>query len=90
LIIGIIVVAFVGIILISSLLGGGNTSKNRVLLRTSKGDIIIELYDNMPVTTGNFRNLVQSGVYDNNTFHRVIDGFMIPRWQGSFSSNNPR
>ncbi len=77
LLIGILVAVFVGVILISSFLGGGNPGKNRVLLRTSKGDIIIELYDDMPITTGNFRNLVQKGVYDNNTFHRVIDGFMI-------------
>jgi peptidylprolyl isomerase len=31
----------------------------------------------MPVTAGNFAKLVQQGFYDNTTFHRVIDGFMI-------------
>jgi peptidylprolyl isomerase len=76
LLIGILVVVFVGVILVSSFLGG-NPGKNRVLLRTSKGDIIIKLYNGMPITVGNFKNLVQNGVYDNNTFHRVIDGFMI-------------
>jgi peptidylprolyl isomerase len=77
LLIGILVVVFVGVILVSSFLGGSNPGKNRVLLRTSKGDIIIKLYNGMPITVGNFKNLVQNGVYDNNTFHRVIDGFMI-------------
>ncbi|MDH5450628.1 MAG: peptidylprolyl isomerase [Candidatus Bathyarchaeota archaeon] len=44
---------------------------------TNMGDITIELYDDMPITTGNFKNLVQQGVYDSTIFHRVIDGFMI-------------
>jgi len=41
------------------------------------GDITIELYDDMPITTGNFKTLVQQGIYDGTIFHRVIDGFMI-------------
>jgi peptidylprolyl isomerase len=49
----------------------------RVLLETNMGDITIELYTDMPITTGNFKNLVQQGVYDGNIFHRVISGFMI-------------
>jgi len=31
----------------------------------------------MPITTGNFKNLVEQGVYDGVIFHRIIDGFMI-------------
>ena len=46
---------------------------NKVLLRTSMGDITIQLYDDMPITTGNFRKLVKQGVYDGTIFHRVID-----------------
>jgi len=53
------------------------TSPTKVLLQTSMGDITIELYDNSPITTTNFGNLVKQGVYDNTIFHRVIDGFMI-------------
>jgi len=55
----------------------GSSSSNIVLLKTSMGDIKIELYDDMPVTTGNFKNLVEQGVYDGTIFHRVIDDFMI-------------
>ena len=55
----------------------GSSSSNIVLLKTSMGDIKIELYDDMPITTGNFKNLVEQGVYDGTIFHRVIDGFMI-------------
>lgn len=48
-----------------------------ILLTTSMGNIKIELYGDMPITTGNFVNLVKKGVYDGTIFHRVIDGFMI-------------
>lgn len=48
-----------------------------ILLETSMGNIKIELYDNMPVTAGNFKKLVEEGFYNGLTFHRVIDGFMI-------------
>jgi len=54
-----------------------NTMAKQVLLKTSEGDITIELYSDMPITTGNFEKLVKSGFYDNVIFHRVIDGFMI-------------
>jgi peptidylprolyl isomerase len=47
------------------------------MLETTHGDIIIELNDNMPVTTGNFVDLVNKGFYDGVIFHRVINGFMI-------------
>ncbi|MFA5258873.1 MAG: peptidylprolyl isomerase [Candidatus Pacearchaeota archaeon] len=53
-------------------------SKNtQVLLETTEGNIVIELYDDMPITTGNFKNLVSEGVYNGVIFHRIIDGFMI-------------
>jgi peptidylprolyl isomerase len=48
-------------------------SSNKVLLTTSMGDILIELRDDMPITTGNFKNLVQRGVYDNTIFHRIVN-----------------
>ena len=49
----------------------------KVLLKTTMGDIIVELYSDMPITTGNFENLVNKGTYDGVIFHRIIDGFMI-------------
>ena len=52
-------------------------SSSKVLLHTSMGDITIELYDDMPITTGNFKKLVEQGVYDGTIFHRVKDDFMI-------------
>ena len=49
----------------------------KVLLHTTMGDITIELRNDMPITAGNFRNLVQKGTYNGSIFHRVIAGFMI-------------
>ncbi|HOK57395.1 MAG TPA: peptidylprolyl isomerase [Methanothrix sp.] len=49
----------------------------RVLLKTSMGDVVIELYDDMPITAGNFLKLVERGFYDGVIFHRVIAGFMV-------------
>ena len=49
----------------------------KVKLETSQGDVVIELYDKMPITAGNFKKLVQEGFYDGVIFHRVIEGFMI-------------
>ncbi len=56
-----------------------NTQANsaKVLMKTSMGDITIQLYDDMPITAGNFKKLVEGGFYDGTIFHRVIDGFMI-------------
>jgi len=49
----------------------------KVQLETNYGNIVINLYNDMPITTGNFVNLVKAGKYDGIIFHRVIDGFMI-------------
>ena len=48
-----------------------------VRFSTTKGDIVLRLYDDMPVTAGNFLKLVSDGFYDGTIFHRVIGGFMI-------------
>ncbi len=53
------------------------STKTTVKLETSKGDIVIELRDDMPITTENFKNLLNEGIYDNTIFHRVIPDFMI-------------
>jgi peptidylprolyl isomerase len=44
---------------------------------TRNGNITIQLRDDKPITSGNFRTLVEQGKYDNTIFHRVIAGFMI-------------
>lgn len=51
--------------------------KVKVILVTSIGNIIIELYDDVPITSGNFKNLVLNGVYDGTIFHRVVHNFVV-------------
>ena len=53
------------------------TPPTKVLLQTSLGDVTIQLRTDKPITSGNFRNLVQQGKYDGTVFHRIIKGFMI-------------
>ena len=52
-------------------------NSTRVKFETNQGDIVINLYSDMPITTSNFKNLVEQGTYDGVIFHRIIDGFMI-------------
>jgi peptidylprolyl isomerase len=56
---------------------GENSGVTRVVLVTSMGNITIELYSDMPVTSGNFKNLVKIGAYDGTIFHRVVAGFVV-------------
>jgi len=49
----------------------------KVKLETTQGDIVIQLYSDMPITAGNFEKLVKEGYYDGIIFHRIIENFMI-------------
>ena len=47
-------------------------------IHTNRGIINLDLYpDKAPLTVASFANLSNRGYYDNLTFHRVIDNFMI-------------
>lgn len=55
----------------------GDKDLPQVMLQTSQGDVVLELYeDNAPNTVANFINLVEKGFYDGLKFHRVIEDFM--------------
>jgi len=49
----------------------------QIKLETTEGNIVIQLYSEMPITAGNFQTLASKGFYDGIIFHRIIDGFMI-------------
>jgi cyclophilin family peptidyl-prolyl cis-trans isomerase len=50
----------------------------KVLIKTNKGDITVELYPGQaPLTVKNFLAYVDEKFYDGLIFHRVIKGFMI-------------
>ncbi len=60
----------------------------QVRLKTTKGDIVLELFENeAPNTVANFISLVEKKFYDNLSFHRVLGGFMAqggcPKGDGS-------
>jgi len=71
--------AVVAVIVVGYIMLGNNSSNetlpstNKVLLETSMGNILIELRDDMPITTTNFKKLVQQGVYNGTIFHRVVN-----------------
>lgn len=48
------------------------------VFETSMGTFKLELFmDQMPITAGNMKTLIEQGYYDGQRFHRIIDGFMI-------------
>ena len=50
----------------------------RVSMKTSKGEMVIELFaDAAPNTVKNFLDLTNKGYYNGLSFHRVIPNFMI-------------
>jgi peptidyl-prolyl cis-trans isomerase A (cyclophilin A) len=57
---------------------GASAAHPNVLIKTTQGDIRVELYpEKAPKTVANFLDYVKSGQYSNTIFHRVISGFMI-------------
>jgi cyclophilin family peptidyl-prolyl cis-trans isomerase len=55
----------------------------RVEITTTKGKIVLELFENeAPNTVANFISLVESGFYNNTLFHRVLPNFMAQGGQG--------
>jgi peptidylprolyl isomerase domain and WD repeat-containing protein 1 len=62
----------------ASQLGGGKRLPAKAILRTTMGDIHIQLFaSQVPRTIENFAGHAASGYYDGVIFHRVIKGFML-------------
>ncbi|OUX08435.1 MAG: peptidylprolyl isomerase [Gammaproteobacteria bacterium TMED242] len=54
------------------------TSMTQVTIKTSAGDIQLELDgEKAPITVENFVSIANSGYYAGTIFHRVINGFMV-------------
>jgi peptidyl-prolyl cis-trans isomerase B (cyclophilin B) len=50
----------------------------KVIIKTGKGDMTIELYEkDAPKTVENFTTLINKGYYNGLTFHRVLPDFVI-------------
>jgi len=70
--------SFMGLIFLFASVSNAAQSNPEVLMKTSKGDITIELYpDKAPLSVENFLSYVNDKFYDGTIFHRVIKGFMI-------------
>ena len=66
-----------GLLLVFVSAGQAQQANPKVLIKTSKGDIAIELFaDKAPITVENFLSYVDDKFYDGTIFHRVIKGFM--------------
>jgi cyclophilin family peptidyl-prolyl cis-trans isomerase len=59
----------------------------KVLLETSEGNIVLQLYEDTPLHSENFLKLVKDKYYNGVIFHRVIANFMIQ--SGDPKSKNP-
>ncbi len=56
---------------------------------TPEGRMVVRLFDDTPLHRDNFKRLVQEGLYDSTTFHRVIEGFMIQGGDPNSNDNDP-
>ena len=70
-------------------------ANRKATVETSKGTIIIELFeDKAPITAGNFIDLAERGFYDGLKFHRYEPGFVIqggdPRGNGTGGFVDPK
>ena len=66
-----------------------NTEENNMILKLKSGVVEIELYpEKAPNHVQRFKELADSGKYDNVVFHRVIDGFMAQTGDVQFGNTN--
>jgi len=58
--------------------GSKEAQNQKVLMKTSVGNIIIELYPKKaPVTVANFLQYIDDGFFDGTVIHRIVPGFVI-------------
>lgn len=63
---------------LTAVASGEQAPNPRILMKTSDGDITIELFaDKAPLTVQNFLQYAEDGYYNGTVFHRVISNFMI-------------
>jgi hypothetical protein len=72
------IISIMGVLMVFATAIQANKTDPKVIMKTSMGDITIELYpDKAPITVKNFFSYVDEKFYDGTIFHRVMKGFMI-------------
>jgi len=70
--------SLMGFLFLFAIFSNAAANNPKVLMKTTKGDITIELYpEKAPISVENFLSYVSDKFYDGTVFHRVIKDFMI-------------
>jgi cyclophilin family peptidyl-prolyl cis-trans isomerase len=73
-----LIISILGVLMAFATTIQANKTNPKVIMKTSMGDITIELYpEKAPITVKNFFSYVDEKFYDGTIFHRVMKGFMI-------------
>ena len=76
------------IIVLGLLFSNNAYANNTLVMQTTKGEIIIELFaDKAPNHVQRIKELARAGKYDGVVFHRVIDGFMAQTGDVKFGNS---
>jgi cyclophilin family peptidyl-prolyl cis-trans isomerase len=74
----ILIISILGVLMAFATTIQANKTNPKVIMKTSMGDITIELYpDKAPITVKNFFSYVDEKFFDGTIFHRVMKRFMI-------------
>lgn len=66
-----------------------DTTYEIAVIKTSFGEMVCWLYDEAPKHKANFLKLGKEDFYDETTFHRIIDGFMIQGGDPNSKDSDP-
>jgi len=73
-----LIISILGVLMAFATTIQANKTNPKVIMKTSMGDITIELYpDKAPITVKNFFSYVDEKFFDGTIFHRVMKRFMI-------------
>ncbi len=73
----VIVVSIVAAYQLTSGTPASDLGRTRIQMTTSMGNFTIQLFGDMPITAGNFKNLVERHAYDGTDFHRIVPSFVV-------------
>ena len=69
---------------------GKRNPETQAVIKTTFGDIYIELFNETPLHRANFVYLAKHGYYDNTCFHRVVPNFIIQAGNSDNAATNKK